>query len=532
MIRPSTDTVAQLMRQVERRPSSSVAVEEGTRRLTIAQLRSCSNRLANAFIGMGLRSGDRVAYVAQNHLEYVILEFALLKSGLTKVPLNFRLTPSEIVRCLQLAEVRLVVADALTATTLDGVLTEEADVGQVSIGEVPGWRSVDQLISEGADGDPRVPVGAEDIYHIRFSSGSTGMPKGIAISQRAARSAILGNTWIMSTSSAATAPRTLQVAPLVYAGGWSVFPTLLRQGTNVVMQRFDADETLAVLSEQHIDWMFAVPTMLRRMAASSDLARLREAPLSCLMLAGEPAAIPAIEVMSEYTDALIQCWGQTEAPASTTLVDREDMQERRLWGSIGRPIPGVEFSVLRDGHVVEELDPGLEGELVIRTNTITSALLGAEDEHRERLLDDGWWRTSDLGRFDEEGRITIIGRASETIITGGTNIQPVEIERTLERREDVVEAVVVGVPDSQWGETPAALVHSPSLSGDATELLPWLKGELAGFKRPRHVFVSAEPIPRSSKEAKVARGQMKRLLSEWVAHPEAVPSHVTKVSQT
>ena len=112
--------------------------------------------------------------------------------------------------------------------------------------------------------------------------------------------------------------------------------------------------------------------------------------------------------------------------------------------------------------MLDRPEPGVDGELVIRTPSVATALIGGEAEHAERLLPDGWWRTSDLGHFDDEGRLYIVGRASETIITGGTNIQPVEIERALEAHAVVREAVVVGVPDPEWGETPAAYVHVPS----------------------------------------------------------------------
>ena len=107
---------------------------------------------------------------------------------------------------------------------------------------------------------------------------------------------------------------------MVYAGGWSVLPTLVCGGTNVILRRFDADEMLRVVAEERITWMFAVPTMLRRVSTSPELVRLRGSALSCLMLAGEPAAIPALEAVSEHTDAMVQCWGQTEAPASTTFL--------------------------------------------------------------------------------------------------------------------------------------------------------------------------------------------------------------------
>ena len=248
--------------------------------------------------------------------------------------------------------------------------------------------------------------------------------------------------------------------------------------------------------------MFAVPTMLRRMGTSDNLGLLRGAKLGCLMLAGEPSAVPALEIVSQYTDALVQCWGQTEAPASTTFLSREEMCSPELWTSIGKPVPGVEFSLLVDGEVVEDLRPGDDGELVIRTPSVASELLGAAAEHADRLLPDGWWRTSDVARFDEDGRVWIVGRASETIITGGTNIQPSELERALEEHASVREAVVVGVPDERWGESPAALVYAPELAADRlAELLPWMSDRLAGFKRPRHVYVTSEPIPRLSSES-------------------------------
>ena len=198
-------------------------------------------------------------------------------------------------------------------------------------------------------------------------------------------------------------------------------------------------------------------TMLRRMSTSPVLPRLRGSQLSCLMLAGEPAAIPALEAVSEHTDALVQCWGQTEAPASTTLLTRHEMSQPQLWTSIGRPVPGVEFSILTDGDVVDRPEAGVNGELVIRTPSVATELIGASAEYdttaaRRRLVADvGSWTTSTT----RAGSTSSAG-SSETIITGGTNIQPAEIERAFESHPAVHEAVVVGVADEQWGETPAA----------------------------------------------------------------------------
>ena len=192
-------TVVHLMNQVERQPAHRVAVESAGVRITVGELRALSNRLANAFIGLGLERGDRVAYAAQNHPEYVILEFALLKAGLVKVPLNFRLTPTELVRCMELADVRLAVADEGTAAALEGAWPAGEGPLKVVIGRSPGWRSFDSLIAEAANTRTQILVAGDDLYHIRFSSGSTGTPKGIAISQSA------GRRWPLSGSE--TRPR-------------------------------------------------------------------------------------------------------------------------------------------------------------------------------------------------------------------------------------------------------------------------------------------------------------------------------------
>ena len=145
------------------------------------------------------------------------------------------------------------------------------------------------------------------------------------------------------------------------------------------------------------------------------------------------------------------------------------------------------------------------------------------------MLVDGWWRTSDLGHFDDQGRIYIVGRSSETIITGGTNIQPVEIERALEAHAAVQEAVVVGVPDPEWGETPAAYVHVHELSDSTRRELDTGSGRTSPASSGHAMSsVSLDPIPRASGESKIARGDMKKLIRSWVAEPGSTPDNVRK----
>jgi fatty-acyl-CoA synthase len=513
----TNDTVSQLVRQVERQHGGRVAVEDlDGNTLSVAGLRDRSNRLATALLELGLEPGDRVAYASRNRREYFEIDFALAKAGLVKVPLYFRLAADELARSLEAAAVSLVLADDEVAGRLDEL--DLPGVRRVSFEQRDGWLGYEELVCRGRSADPGISVGPDETYHIRFSSGSTGPPKGIPISHRGARAAMLGNLWIMSTQGWADSPRTLQQAPLVFAGGWSVLPTLLMGGTNVVVPDFDPDLMLRSIVERRIQWLFAVPTMLRRLAEVDGIADLRDTDLRCLMYAGEPAPLEALAVLTEHTDALVQCWGQTEAPASTTYLSRREHADRSLWPSVGRPIPGVEFAILRDGAVPAETVPDDVGEIAVRGPAIATTLIGAEEEYHERLLDGGWWRTGDTGRFDGAGRLFIEGRLSEVIISGGTNIHPTEIENALEEHPAVAEAVVVGVPDRRWGETPAAYMSAPGWgAAHADGFDEWMANSMSRFKRPRHVFVTSAPLPRASAEAKPARGDVRRLVEAWLA---------------
>ena len=163
---------------------------------------------------------------------------------------------------------------------------------------------------------------------------------------------------------------------------------------------------------------------------------------------------------------------------------------------------------------------------MIRTPSVATALIGGEAEHADRLLPDGWWRTSDLGHFDDEGRVYIVGRASETIITGGTNIQPVEIERALEAHASVREAVVVGVPDERVGRD-ACGVRARRPSSAPTGSRSCCRGSATGSpasSAPGTSTCHVEPIPRASGESKIARGDIKKHSAPWVADPRRCPS--------
>ncbi len=504
-------SVAHLARRVERLYPHRLAGEDlDGRKQTVAELRDRSNRLANGLLGSGIRFGESVAVITYNRIEYMELDFGLAKAGIVKVPLNFRLLPGELFTAMKMARVKAIIADVDAAFSLDGVDTVLDRPLLIAIGgKVPGWLAYEEFLSRGSTRDPGAEPGAEDVYQIRFTSGSTGMPKGVITSHIGARAAILGNLWVLTTQGNVAAPRTLQQGPVVMTSGWTLMPTLLMGGTNVFMTRFDPELVIDVMVDRHIHWSVAVPTMLRRLAEAPNVARLRQSFLECLCYGGEAAPIAAIATLLEHTNSLVQAYGQTEAPSWTAYVGRADHANEKLWASCGKSIPDADYAFF-DESSTAITEPGKVGHMAYKGPNITMGLLGGEDEYKQRLTADGWWLTGDAAMFDENGFIFIVDRLSQVIISGGTNIYPAEIERVLEEHPAVVEAVVVGVPDERWGETPAALLYAPDLAEEQLEQMQdWLRGRTASFKRPRYLFLSKQPLPRRGIESKISRKDVK-----------------------
>jgi len=362
-----------------------------------------------------------------------------------------------------------------------------------------------------------VPVDPEQAYHIRMTSGSSGLPKGIVVSHRAARAAILGNHFVLNREGFEARPRTLQQAPVTLASGWTILPTLLSGGTNILAGRFDPERAARTIVDTGTTWSFVVPTMLRMITQAGAGAALRDSRLSVLAYGGEPAPVDAMEDLLSHTDALVNAYGQTETPSWTLVLGRADHRHRELWGAAGRAIPGLEAGVVgQDGEVV--FDEGATGALVLRGANICSAILGDESSYRERLLDGGWWRTGDTATLDHDGIVRLVGRESEMIIRGGSNVHPAEIEAVLGSHEAVYEVAVVGVADPLWGEVPVALVSAPR-ADEHTEaaLEAWAKTHLAGPKRPDRIIVTTDALPRADADSKVSKILAKALVQERLA---------------
>jgi len=458
-------------------------------------------RAAGALAGLGVRPGDRVAWLSGNHPSALETLFACGQLGAIWVPVNARLTAPEARYVLGHSGATAVVHGAHLADLATGLREQLPAVrswiavdGPAPAGALPYEELLASADSESRD----VPVSPNDPCLIMYTSGTTGRPKGAVLTH--------GNmTWnaVNQLLGFDLGPdeRTLALAPLFHIGclNGTVNPTLLRGGCVVVVRRFDPAGTLEVIEQQRITSFFAVPAMLDAIAREPGFASRDLSALRTVAAAGAPVPLPTLRTWMSRGIPMQQAYGMTEAAPGCTVLDAADA-ERKV-GSAGKPEFFTDLRVVRaDGT---DADAGEVGEVLVSGPNIMAGYWN-EPERTAEVLADGWYRTGDAGSLDAEGFLYIRDRYRDMIISGGENVYPAEVESALLEVPGIVEAAVIGVPDEEWGEAGlAVLVTSAGGPADLEAVRTALRDRLAGFKLPRQVrFVDALPKTATGKTRK------------------------------
>lgn len=470
-----------------RKTPHRTALIHGDTTLTYAGLYERTTRLAHALRDSGVRRGDRIAYLGPNHPSYLETLFAAGTLGAVFVPLNTRLAAPELAYQLTDSGAKALVYGPSFAGLVAG-LPGNSDVRTyVEVGA-----EYDQLLGSASGEAIDEPVTADDTCIIMYTSGTTGRPKGAMLTH--------GNlTWnavnVLVDQDLIADERALVSAPLFHTAGLNMLtlPVLLKGGTCVLVEAFDPAATFDLIERHRITFMFGVPTMFEHVArhprwADADLSSLRM--LSC---GGSPVPTPLIAAYQERGLTFLQGYGMTEASPGVLFLDAEHAVTKA--GSAGVPHFFSDVRVVRPDLAPAET--GETGEVVVRGPHVMPGYWGLPDE-TAAVFHDGWFRSGDAARIDEDGYVTIVDRIKDMIISGGENIYPAEIEDQLLAHPDIVECAVIGVPDEKWGEVPrAVVVPREDVALDPDEVLASLAGRLAKYKIPKSV-VLADELPRTA----------------------------------
>lgn len=455
-------------------------------RLSFQELNSRTNQLASSLLRLGVMRGDRVALALMNSIEFLEAYFAVAKIGGVVVPLNWRLVADEL---------EFILKDSGSETLIFGeefieVITELHDRGDKT--EIKNWI---QVAEGGGDNEfsrdyaafrnmgdaiePEVRAEEDDLLYIMYTSGTTGLPKGVVHSHNTSMWALV--TFIASTD-LRDGDRYLAALPLFHVG--SLIPVTLNiywGVTSIVMREFDPVRAWELMQEEKITCSLLVPAMLNFMSQVPDVTQYDYSQLRWIQSGAAPLPVNLIQIYADWHIEVLQIYGLTEVCGPACVINGENALKKI--GSTGRPFFHTE------GRVVDEngndCASGEQGEVWIKGKHIMLEYWNRPDATAETITEDGWLRTGDVAALDDDGFIYIQDRIKDMIISGGENVYPAEIENVILSHDGVSEVAVIGQPSNKWGESPFAIVVRIDDTITEKDILNHCDGKLARFKLPQ-----------------------------------------------
>lgn len=472
-----------------------LALISAEERITFAELRERSRRTACKLAAQGVASGDRVALLCRNGTHVPELIHALHYLGAVLVPLNTRLTASELAYQVEDAGCRLLVYD-------EAFQAQAAELGErlpaLAHISVPALRQLSPL----EEVPLKSEIDSEDLHTIMYTSGTTGYPKGVLLT--------FGNHWASAVGSALNlglqeSDRWLASVPLFHISGLSILMRSVIYGIPAVIhENFDPEAANRAIIEEGVTIVSVVSNMLMRMIDALGEQRYPES-FRCMLLGGGPAPLPLLEACREKGVPVFQTYGMTET--SSQIVTLPPEYSLSKLGSAGKPLFLSELRIMKDGA---EAPPNTEGEIAVRGPNVTKGYLNRPDATEEAIRG-GWLYTGDIGYVDEEGFLYVLDRRKDLIISGGENVYPAEVESVLMSHPAILEAGVTGADDERWGQVPIAFVKFRGGEAPAEEEIRSFCAErLAKFKVPKRVF-AVDALPRNASN-KLLRRELNQLI--------------------
>lgn len=463
--------------------------------VTFKELYNRSVFAAGQLQQLGVENGQFAAVLLKNHLDTVVILFALQLLGIKTVILNNRLTPTELVWQLKDSKASaLILEDAFAH--LEPIFS-----GQLSSLKVVTKKKL--FAQEPTKPKLQEEISLDEICTVMYTSGTTGNPKGVMQTY--------GNHWWSAVGSALNLGITDQdcwlcPVPLFHISGYSILMRSVIYGMPVVLhEKFDEKKALRDMEEKQVTIMSVVGTMLSRIIDTIMDKHLPN-PFRCMLLGGGPAPLPLLQACVEKKIPVFQSYGMTET--SSQIVTLSPEYSLSKLGSAGKPLFPSEIRIERtDGSNAK---PGEPGEIVVKGPNVTSGYLYRPAATEEKIRQ-GWLYTGDIGYLDEDGFLFVLDRRSDLIISGGENIYPAEIEAVLLAHPDVVEAGVTGLDDPKWGQVPVAFIVTKNGKGvSSAGLRQFCLSQLATYKVPKAFYIT-DQLPRNA-----AKKLLRRILRDWL----------------
>jgi long-chain acyl-CoA synthetase len=494
-----------------RRPHHT-AVVCGAERVSYAELNESVRRAAAGLRGLGVRPGDRILLYLPNSIEFVQLAYAAFTVGATVVPVNTRLSANEVEHIARDCLPAVAIFHAGGRDALRAGLRQTDECLAVVLGGASGTEiAYERLLSGPVEPLSEVPLDAEDCI-ILYTSGTTGRPRGAVLTHA---NMICQNVYMHALEWGIGAEdRFLAVTPLAHRAGIArLYNALGLGGTLVVMPKFEPVAAVELIEREGVTVAGLVPTILRMMlpCLSSSPARLSSLRRIIVSTEAFPVALKR-EIAGLLPDAmLLSLFGMTEASVAF-LGHTEQFSHPE---SVGRPSPGIEVRIVDDSG--RNVPQGEVGEIWVRSGIpgrcgVMKAYFNRPLETAAALTD-GWFHSGDLGRVDADGYLYVVDRKKDMVLSGGYKIYSREVERALDSHPDVAESAVIGVPDAIFGEAVAAYVVARAGAHPAArQLIDHCRTELAGYKKPKHVFF-VDSLPKTS-VGKVMKTELRKLAAK------------------
>ena len=488
------------------------ALIAGDRRVSWREFERDTARIADGLTGLGLQSQERVAVLMDNSLEMALLMFGILRSGCVVVPLNVSISDAAVAAMIADADARAVFASERHCARIDELRRRFESVSRVAcvgLGDAgPDWIDFHDLLAAQPQTLDR-HIGPEHVCNIIYSSGTTGVPKGIVHTHRCRMNWAVDMALALRYQSDCV---TLCSLGLFSNITWvAMLATILVGGTMVVMSAFDAVGAVELIERERITHGTFVPVQLERLLALPGLDRYRLDSLDTIMCCGSPLPLAVKEAFPRrFGCDLIELYGLTEGLC--TILSPEDFARKPE--SVGKPPLGADLRIIGDDD--RELPRGAIGEVVGLSRLLMTGYHGRDEASADATWTDSlgrrWLRTGDLGRLDEEGFLYIIDRKKDMILSGGQNIFPADIEVLMREHPDVDEVAVVAACSRKWGETPVAVVVAkPGSELTRQALIDWANARVGKQQRISDV-IWRTALPRNP-NGKVLKRELRQELA-------------------